>query len=131
MKQTIIILAFSVLFFSCSNKTAQSSHSKPDTIKTLLLYSMPGNVAKVELGFRIIKDSVKFVMTDNETQKKTLTKDTIYFVPYVDSARGLLFVPHPKELILVDGGKNIDSIFSKYKLHFPAADTTNKQTARK
>lgn len=130
--KTIILTLSTLLLFSCSNnKSATFDHSKPDTSKQLLLYKLPDSTAKVELGFRIIKDTFKFTSIDSTTLAKRWVKDTIYFIPIVDSARGLLFVPYPSQYILIDGGKNVDSIFKKHKLHFPKPDSTKVKEQKK
>lgn len=124
--KSILIFSLVLLFAACSTNTETFKHSPADTSKTLALYHI-GQQAKVDLVFRIAKDTFMFSAVDSLTTKKQWTRDTTYFVPIIDSARGLLFVPYPKEFILIDGGKNVDSLMKKFNLHFPGADSTKKK----
>ena len=122
---TIILLG---LFL---NSFSQNIIHKPDTIKTLMLYAAPDkDQLQYELGYRIIKDILKFVKVDAITYKQKKTVDTSYFVPVLyqqkDSLNNPLFdkegkpitsmayVYIPPTSVFIDGNKNVDPIINKY-----------------
>lgn len=122
----LILLAIVATLFSCNNNS-NFKHSKSDTVKTLALYRI-GKDAKVELVYRVDKDSLTWVPNSDSTQAdKKMQRVSIYFVPIMDSIKGLMFVPYPKEGILIDGHKNVDSIFKATGIHFPQGDTTKRK----
>lgn len=141
MKTIIAILTFSILLFSCSNRSASVSNGKDDTTRTLLAYRLPDSSFHIELGWRITKAVQQFKITDSDstTAKKQLVRDSFYLVPNPDSARigKLVWAFCPKEFILIDGGKNVDTLFKKYSLHFPrvvidnTAASSGDQTVQK
>lgn len=131
MKKVLFLIVSTALMIAC-NRYSGFKHSPADTTKTLALYrsGAKGDEAKVELVYKIRKDSLMWVNVDHDsttiTDKRKWARATLYFVPVLDTAKKLVFVPYPKEGILIDGEKNVDSIFKIYKLHFPTAIDTSK-----
>lgn len=128
----VFLIALSALILSCNSKSDEFKHTPADTTKTLALYRLgaKGDEAKVELVYKIRKDSLMWITVDQDSNtvnnKKKWGRAVLYFVPVIDSAKKLVFVPYPKEGILIDGEKNVDSIFKLYKLHFATAIDTTK-----
>lgn len=126
MKKVLFLVLSTALIIAC-NSNSGFKHSPADTTKTLALYrsGAKGDEAKVELVYKIRKDSLMWVTVDQDSNtvnnKKKWARAVLYFVPVLDTAKKLVFVPYPKEGILIDGEKNVDSIFKIYKLHFATA----------
>lgn len=119
--KTIIAIITVLILFSCGNNTTkQATTSKSDTSRTLLAYRLLDSSFHIELGWRITREGLR--ISPDDSLKNIYGKDSIYLVPNPDSAKvgKLRWSYCPKELILIDGGKNIDSLFKKHTLHFPA-----------
>lgn len=128
MKRVLFLsLVTAALLTACNSKSSNYKAAHPDTVKTLALYrSGPGGLeAKVELVYRIDKDSLSWKINDDSTKAdKSMQRVSQYYVPILDSAKKVIYIPYPAEYILIDGRKNVDSIFKAYKLHFPYVDTS-------
>lgn len=137
MKKLLLILT--ILFWT----NFVQAQTKADTIKTILFYSDPtSSEPKLDIGYRIIMDTLKFIRVDAETFKKKKVLDTIYFVPVVyakldetkkpklDTSGNQLFEIRYTQisslLVFFDGGKNVDKIFEKYYASKPKEDKKEK-----
>lgn len=124
----LLLPIIAIFLFSCGNKSSNSTtESKPDTIRTVALFQTNNGELRLDYVFKIIKDSVKFSQVNEDTQKKTLTKDTTYFVPIVFNIKdttdktgkkdlldslgkprqSVAFVPAKRETILHDFNKKL------------------------
>ena len=123
----IIALFFVLSLAACNNSTGKGGGSKPDTIRTLLMYESSEKDVKYGIGFRITKDTFSFVSVDSTTQKKSWIKHVSYYIPFMDSTRDkqtgrpildsigrptmvTWWIDWPKSKIIIDAGKSVDSI---------------------
>lgn len=79
MKKTILIL--SLFLASCGSSSIKPHDAKSDTTTTLILYLNTAFNARIDLAYRIIKDTFSFDTVNAETAKRVWKKDTLYFVP--------------------------------------------------
>ncbi len=80
-----VILIISVVLAAAiiKGKPTTNNHiPKSDTIKTLMLYySNEIKDLKYDIGYRILRDTFKYLPVSSTTAKKKWLKDTFYFVP--------------------------------------------------
>lgn len=141
MKRLLITLLISTIglsiVLSCSNSSAHgtgfldSSLHKPHLVMALFDTGTQGKPKfKLDVIYRVVKDTLKFIPVDETTFKKKLLKDTSYFFLYTgsfedktgrkvksrsggDSLR-TWWTGIDKHRIVIDGGK-IDSAIRKYR----------------
>lgn len=114
---------------SCKSKaTSTPSKSLPDTSRVIGVFvDLKGEDIRHDIIYRVIKDSIK-VDTSN-VMRNIVTKDSLYFVPVVDSARDratgkpsfdstgkaiftTYWIPTERSMV-IDLGLKVDSAVSK------------------
>ncbi len=145
MKKTLIIIAIlSIGFinFNCkSNSASLPTKSLPDTTRVIGVFvDGIGREVRHDVIYRVILDSIK--VDTNNVMRNIVTKDSLYFIPVVDSARDkqtgkplfdstgkaipqTYWIITPKERIW-DSGIIVDSAISRFK-KFMAQDTTKQK----
>jgi hypothetical protein len=89
-KITIVIcILLSLTTIMCKSNSSNHSHiGKIDTVRLLLTYySYFHDTIQYGIGFKIMKDTVRFVNTDSTTKKLKQIVDKIYYVPEFDTVR--------------------------------------------
>lgn len=114
---------------SCKSKaTSTPSKSLPDTSRVIGVFvDLKGEDIRHDIVYRVIKDSIK-VDTSN-VMRNIVTKDSLYFIPIVDSARDrqtgkpsfdslgkaiftTYWIPTQRSMV-IDLGLKVDSAVSK------------------
>ncbi len=134
MKKQLLLLGISIITLtSCKNDGVKTFKQSPsDTTKTMCLYVLNNRQQFLDWTIRVTKDSFMYVKSDTAgnkvTQEKKWIRDTLYFVPVIDTLRDTqgkfildslgkpqpkLFWPQaPKKYIIKDFNVNINEIFS-------------------
>lgn len=125
----LALITIIVSFFFCKNKSAtvHSTGEVRDTSKILACYiHFKTKEIRYDMLYMVTKDTFVFKSVDSLTQKKQLTRDTLFFVPdriqdsTVNGKVKTLYIPVPRESVSIE--RNVDSavnILSRWILLHP------------
>jgi len=125
----LVLIVSLIINVKCKNKSASlSTKSLPDTSRVIGVFvDLKGEDIRHDIVYRVIKDSIK-VDTSN-VMRNIVTKDSLYFVPVVDSVRDratgkpsfdslgkaiftTYWIPTQRSMV-IDLGLKVDSAVSK------------------
>lgn len=84
----VAILVFVFFLFKPNKSSTGFKRNPPDTIRTAVLYYFPPQKGyRLEVVYRISKDSFDYFDLDSTTKKKTWSRVKTYYVPVLDTLR--------------------------------------------
>lgn len=80
VQKLVALLFLVIILFGCNgNSSAKSAHFPNDTVKTVCLFiDERGGSLRLDYVVRVVRDSI---LTDRETLKGKLSRDTAFYVP--------------------------------------------------